>query len=307
MSTNNKKLVTVFGATGLQGGSVVDALLKDGGFSVRGVTRKPTDEKSAGLKKKGVQVVQGDIVGPIEPLVEAMKGSYAAFLLTNFWDPSTKGKEVENGKKLVDAARKAGVKHVVWSTLANVEKESKGKYDVPHFTDKAKVEEYIRELQSKSPKAFDHVSFVAPAFYYQNFETGLAPKVEGDTYTFTLPPIKTLIAFDVTETGPAVVSALKEPAKYELKRIDYYGTAASPEEYVKTYAKVTGRKAVLNTVSNEAFAKFPFPGAKEFAAMFGWFNEFTYYGAKGDAKSGQGATPGGLSTYEAYLRRTYKK
>jgi len=303
----SKNLITVFGATGMQGGSFINALLADGTFAVRGVTRKPTEAKAQELTKRGVQVVQGDIAGPIEVLVEALKGSYGAFLMTNFWDPSLMTSEKENGIKLIDAAHKAGVKHIVWSTLENVKKVSKDKYHVPHFTAKAEVEEYVRELQAKTPKAFEHVSFVAPSFYYQNFALFFPPKQEGDTLVFTLPKTKLLIAFDVEEIGPSILATFKNPAKYDGKRIDYYGTSSDPEEYIKSYSKVTGKKAKLVSVPLDVFGKLGFPGAGELADMFGWFDEFTYYGLHGDPKSGQEATPGGLSSYEAFVRRTEKK
>jgi uncharacterized protein YbjT (DUF2867 family) len=298
-----KRVVTVFGATGMQGGSVVSALLADGNFAVRAVTRKPNDPKALALAKRGVEVVQADATGPFERLVEVLKGSDAAYLMTNFWDPSEQATEKDIGMKLVAAAHKAGVKHVIWSTLPNVTKISNGKYDVPHFTNKAEVEEYIRELQSKSPKAFETVTFAAPAFYYQNFDFFFPPKLEGDTLVFTLPNFNPLIAFDVTETGPAVVTALKNPAKYNLKRIDYCGQVGRPEEYIKTYQRITGKKARLNSLSFEEYAHLPFPGAAELGQMFGYFNDYTIFGPDGDLKSGQEATPNGLSDYETYLRR----
>jgi len=298
----NTKLVTVFGATGSQGGSVVNAVLS-GGYKVRGVTRHP--DKADQLRQKGVDVVKGDIaVDSVDQLANVMKGSYGAFLLTNFWDPSSMMKEFEQGKKIVDAAHKAGVKHVFWSTLSNVEKVAKGKYNVPHFTDKAKVEEYIRELQQKTPKAFEHATFLSPAFYYQNFQLFFPPKLEGDTYVFTLPETKILIAYDVQETGAPVLAALNNPKKYDGVRIDYYGDSGHPQQYIDTWARITGKKAKLNLLPHDVYAKLPFPGAHELADMFGYFNEFTYYGPEGNAKSGQEATPGGLTKYEPFLKKT---
>jgi uncharacterized protein YbjT (DUF2867 family) len=300
---SNKRLITVFGATGNQGGSVVEALLKDGSFAVRGITRNPDSTQAKDLQKRGVEMVQADMVGPMEKVADAMKGSYGAFLVTNFWDPKQMQIEEDLGEKLVDAARQAGVKHIVWSTLPNVKKMSRGKYNVPHFTNKAEVEEYIRDLQSKSPKPFETVSFVAPTFYYQNFEYFMPPKKEGDTMVFTVPKSKSLTAFDVNEMGHSVVACLKNPMKYNLKRIDFYGENASPDHYTKTYARVTGKKARLDMLSEEEYVKTGVPAAEELAQMFSWFDEFTFYGGTGDPKSGQEVTPGGLSNYETYLRK----
>jgi len=299
---SSKKLITVFGATGAQGGTVVNALLKDGTFAVRAITRKPTSEKAKDLEKRGVQIFQADIAGPMEKLTEAMKGSYGAFLMTNFWDPSQMQNEEESGEKLIEAARLAGVKEIVWSTLTNVKKISNGKYTVPHFTSKAEVEEKLRDLMSKSPKPFEHVCFVAPSFYFENFENFMPPKKEGDTWVFTMPMTKTLTAFDVNEMGPAVLACFKNPTKYNMKRIDFFGENSSPEQYVKTWEKVTGKKARLNMLPMEEFEKSGAPAAHEFAQMFGWFNEYTFYGNSGDPRSGQEAS-GGLCNFETYLRR----
>jgi len=90
-------------------------------------------------------------------------GAYGVFLVTNFWDPSSTRKEDEQGKHLVDVCAECNVKHLVWSSLPNVTKLSHKKYDVPHFTDKALVAEYIE----KHKQQFAHVTFVMPAFYYR--------------------------------------------------------------------------------------------------------------------------------------------
>lgn len=297
-----RKLITVFGATGMQGGAVVDALLP-AGYDVRGVTRKPDDAKAKALRARGVQVVAADMVtDSVEKLAETMKGAYGAFLLTNFWDPASMMKEEPLGKKLVDAAKAAGVKHVFWSTLANVEAIS-GNKGVPHFTDKAKVEEYIRSLQAKSPKAFQYATYSAPAFYYQNFKAFFPPKKEGDTLVFSLPETSNLIAFDVNQTGPGVVTALNHPEKWDGVRIDYYGDKLTPQQYIDALGKFTGQKVKLNSIPRDVFGKLGFPGAEEFAHTFQWFNDFTYYGPQGNPKTGIDATPGGLLTWSQYLQR----
>jgi len=248
--------------------------------------------------------VKADIVADsVDTLANAMKGSYGAFLVTNFWDPASMGKEAELGHKLVDAAQKAGVKHITWASLANVEKLSNVKYLVPHFTDKAKVEEYIRSLQAKKPRAFESVTFPAAAFYYQNFKLFFPPKQEGDTLVFTLPATEYLTAFDVNEVGPAVLTAFNNPREYDGVRIDYWGEHAHPQQYIDTFAKVTGHKARLVSVPLDKFAKLGFPGAEEMANMFGWFNEFTYYGPGSNRKVAQAATPGGLTSWEQFLRK----
>jgi uncharacterized protein YbjT (DUF2867 family) len=55
------KLITVIGATGAQGGSVVAAALKSGLYKVRGVTRNVNSEAAKGLSAKGVEMVAADV------------------------------------------------------------------------------------------------------------------------------------------------------------------------------------------------------------------------------------------------------
>src|SRR5712671_3807182 len=109
MSSSSKNLIAVIGATGKQGGGVVSALQAGGQFKVRALTRHP--EKHRGL---GDEVVEADLDRP-ETLKAAFEGAHGAFLVTNFWQPGTD--EIKQATAAVRAARNAGVKHFIWSTL----------------------------------------------------------------------------------------------------------------------------------------------------------------------------------------------
>jgi len=123
--SSNKKTIAVVGATGAQGGSVVNYLLKNGGFKVRGLTRKVDEPKAKALSAKGVEMVASDLNGSVDDISKAFQGAHGAFLVTQWGNGID---EVVVGKKLVDAAVKAGVRHIIWSTLPNAEKISNGKY-----------------------------------------------------------------------------------------------------------------------------------------------------------------------------------
>eukprot|EP01108_Squamamoeba_japonica_P004946 TRINITY_DN386_c0_g1_i3.p1 TRINITY_DN386_c0_g1~~TRINITY_DN386_c0_g1_i3.p1 ORF type:complete len:256 (-),score=102.37 TRINITY_DN386_c0_g1_i3:264-959(-) len=152
----DKKIIVVFGATGQQGGSVVDFLLEDGTFAVRGVTRSVDSDKAKALTARGVQMVAANVADAAS--FAKGKGvfddAYGAFIITNFWDPSSMGKELEQGVALVDAAEACGVKALQYGSLVDVEKISGGKLDVPHFTHKAKVEQYVLEKKNFEFTAF---------------------------------------------------------------------------------------------------------------------------------------------------------
>jgi uncharacterized protein YbjT (DUF2867 family) len=162
MANLNKKLIAVFGATGLQGGGVIRALQANGEFKVRALTRNPDKHRDL-----ADEVVEGDLNRP-DTLKAALAGAHGVFLVTNFWQPGTD--ERKQALAAIGAAKEAGVQHFIWSTLPNVEAISRGKLDVPHFTGKAKIDSIVREA------GFANTTFVIPPFYYQNLTGALAPQ-----------------------------------------------------------------------------------------------------------------------------------
>ena len=115
---SDKKIIAVVGATGAQGGGLVQAILNDpgSGFTVRALTRKVDSDKAKALKKQGVEVVAADL-DDIESLKRAFAGAHGAFLLTNYWELFSPEKEFAQAKNLAEAAKAANVRHVIWSTL----------------------------------------------------------------------------------------------------------------------------------------------------------------------------------------------
>jgi len=183
------------------------------------------------------------------------------------------GKELEQSIPIIDAAFKAGVVHFVYSSLSNVEAESNNKYHVPHFTDKGKVEEYIHK------KGFKYTAYPAPAFYYQNFKTFFPPKADDKgNYSITIPETKNITAIDINQYGAIVAAVFANPEKYNGKFIPIAGESQHPQYYVDAISEKVGKKVTLNAVPQKVFASFGFPGADELAAMFGWFDEYGYFG-----------------------------
>jgi len=286
MSTD--KLVTILGVTSRQGRSAAKYLLKDGTFRIRGTTRDPA--KARDLKDKGVEIFKAD-GNNADELRKAFEGSYAVFAITFFWDPSQKSQEFQAGKLAADIAKEKGVKHFIFSSLPNVEKICRGKYHVPHFTDKARVEEYARSLN------FEYTTFPQFSFFFENFKVWFLPKEDSDgTMVFSFPAFpKTafLTAFSVDEGGQAVVSALKNPEKWNGKTVPLVGTHATVQEYVDTFGKVMGKKVkYVETPRNSL--------GEEMQEMLDWFTEYTFYGPNPDFEIGRGI--GKFSTWEEWLK-----
>src|ERR1700693_918676 len=132
---NTKKLIAVVGATGHQGGAVVRALQASGQFKVRALTRNPAKHPQL-----ADEVALADL-NRAETLKAAFAAAHGVFLVTKPWEPGTD--ERQQALAAVHAAKDADIQHFIWSTLPNVETISRGKFDVPHFTDKAKIDRIV--------------------------------------------------------------------------------------------------------------------------------------------------------------------
>jgi len=144
------KILTVFGATGNQGGSVIKTVLGYPALSqtykIRAVTRDVTKPAAVALKEKGCEVVSADM-GDRDSIFKAIEGSSAVFGVTNFWETMNGEIETQQGRNMADASKAAKVERFIFSSLVNVTRESKGKItEVKHFDSKAHVEEYAREI-----------------------------------------------------------------------------------------------------------------------------------------------------------------
>jgi uncharacterized protein YbjT (DUF2867 family) len=161
----SKKVLTIFGATGNQGGSIIDTVLANPSLSdkyaLRGISRDPSSGKSKALSSKGVEVVQGEL-DDLESLKKAVAGSYGVFGVTDFWSIMDKNREIQQGKNIFEASKSQGVKHFVFSALPYAEKITNGELKhVDHFDSKAIVGEYA--LENKGGML---VSFAMPGKFF---------------------------------------------------------------------------------------------------------------------------------------------
>jgi uncharacterized protein YbjT (DUF2867 family) len=278
------KMVLVTGATGRQGGAVVRHMLLKG-WKLRALTRDPDSRAAQDLKRKGVDVVQGDLEDPAS-LSRACQGVYGIYSVQDFWAVGAK-REVQQGKNLADAAKKANVKHFVYSSVGGAERNT----GIPHWESKWEVEKYIRS--SGLPATMIRPVAFMEMYYVDQVEIGilkgkLADPIRGDK------PYQTIATDDI---GAFVALAFDRPTEVIGKELEIAGSELTNLEAAKVFSRVLGKPV--------KFQKLPLPLVrlilgKEFYAMFRWFNEA---GFKADIPGLRRAYPEiHLHTLEEWLR-----
>src|SRR6476620_9646245 len=267
MLSNDRKPIAVIGATGQQGGGVVRALKAGGQFKVRALTRNPGRHREL-----AEEVVETDLDRP-ETLKAAFEGAHGVFLVTNFYGGTD---ELKQATAAIRAAKDAGVKHFIWSTLPDVEKISGGKFDVPHFTGKAKIDRVVKDA------GFENYTFVIAPFYYQNLAGAIAAhKQATGSMGWALPLDPTLRVIhmgDINELGDIVAGAFAHPDEAgNGQYLPLVGDFMSFNEIVETLNR-QGHNFSYKQVTKESFAG-SFPGAAEIAEMFSYWEAHTYLGS----------------------------
>jgi hypothetical protein len=306
VSSNSKPIIAVVGALSKQGRSITHTLLQSGRYHVRALTSQVGRPEAEVLTQRGAEVVGI----PLQPgrgrdFVEAFRGAQGAFLMTPPLLPPN-SPEFEIGKDQADAAVEAGVQHVVFSSLENVEKITQGQKYAPHFTDKARVEEYIRTLPITS-------SFVMLAYFYTNFVEYYPPHRDGNTLVFPiyLPEHYPAAFVDpTTATGPAVLEIFDHPSQYGGQALPVVGDMLTPRDLVETFTRVTGIKAryVSAFKREELLHYFPFFAdmgefVRESEGMVQYTVEHGYYRPERDVLWSRRIDPNS-DTWEQFLRRT---
>lgn len=238
-----KKLIVVFGATGAQGGGVARALLDDGTFKVRAVTRSPRKKEAEELRRRGAEVVKADQDDEAS-LEQALADAYGAFIVTNFWEHCSKEKEIEQGRRLADLSKRQGLHHVVFSGLENVHQLTGGRLEVLHFDGKGVVEEYFQKIGVPT-------TIVRLPFYFENFLSIFKPQKapQGDTFVLELPMGDTpMDGMAVEDLGPVVLCLLKSPGEYIGQVIGLSTGKLTEAEYAAILSQQTGKTVTASKV-----------------------------------------------------------
>ena len=299
-------IIAVAGATSKQGRSVVRSLLQGGGYRVRALTRDPASQVAQSLERQGAELVTGPLsLGSDDEWVDAFSGARAAFLITPPTSPRG-SREYELGCRIADAAVRAGVEHVVFSALENVDEITSGKLFAPHFTDKARIAEYISDLPVAS-------TFVILSFFYTNLMEYYVPRVEDGSLVLPvyLPEdFRAPFVDPVTATGPAVREIISKPEKYAGETLPIVGDVVSPREMVRVFQDVTGLQAEYRDAFTYDGLARNFPElvaddlhAQEILGMVNYAVEYGYFRQDRDLEWSRSIDPEAL-TWEQFLRAT---
>jgi uncharacterized protein YbjT (DUF2867 family) len=276
-----KKIIAVVGATGAQGGGLVRAIVNDadGEFSARAITRNADSDSARELAAMGVEVVAAD-VDDTASLERAFEGAYGAFCVTFFWEHFSPEQEGQQVKNMASAAKSAGVKHVVWSTLEDtrqwvpLEDERMptlmGSYKVPHFDAKGESDRYFAEAGVPTTN-------LLTSFYWDNLiHFGMGPKPGPDgTLTFTLPMGEgKLPGIAAEDIGRAAYEIFKRGDEYIGTTVGVAGEHLTGEEMAAALTKAYGSTVAYNAIEPEVYRGFGFPGAEDLGNMFQFKRDF---------------------------------
>ena len=303
-----KKIIAVAGATGAQGGGVARAILADpnAGFAVRALVRDPDGEKARELARLGAELVKADL-DDTESVKRAYRGAYGAYCVTFFWAHMLPDKEKAQARTMSQAARDAGLKHVIWSTFEDTRHwvpvgdkrmpTLHGRYKVAHFDAKAEANHYFREIHVPT-------TFLLTSFYWDNLITfGMGPKKAPDgRLVFALPMAdKKLPGMAASDIGKCAYGIFKRGHEFIGKTVGIAGEFLTGAQMAAALSAALGQAVVYEALPPDVYRSFGFPGADDMGNMFQFKAEFEkdYCGAR-DLKLSRALNPE-LMTFAQWL------
>lgn len=278
---SSKKIITIFGATGGQGGGLAQAILNDpdSEFAVRAVTRNPDSDSAKALAAQGAETVQADIDDPAS-LNKAFAGAYGAYCVTFFWDHFSPEKELAQAQAMATAAKEMGLEHVIWSTLEDTRTyvpldddrmpTLQGKYKVPHFDAKGQANRFFSEAAVPT-------TFLLTSFYWDNFlNLGMGPK-KGPDGKLVLPlPMgrEKLSGIAVEDIGRSAYGVFKKGTELTGKTIGIASGHLSGEEIAKAFSTELGEEVHYQSMPFDDYRELGFPGSDDLGNMFQFYHDF---------------------------------
>ena len=277
----SKKIIAVVGATGAQGGGLVRAILNDpsGGFAVRAITRDVNSEKARALAALGAEVVAGDVDDQAS-LQRAFTGAHGAYCVTFFWAHFSPAKELAEVAAMAAAAKAAGVRHVLWSTLEDTRRwvplsdnrmpTLQGSYKVPHFD--AKGEANAVFTRAGVPTTFFHTSF-----YWDNLiYFGMGPRKGADgKLVFALPMgDKKLPGIAAEDIGRCAYGVFQRGGEFIGQSIGIAGEHLTGAQMAAALGRAYGQPVAYYPMPFDDYRKLGFPGADDLGNMFQFKHDF---------------------------------
>jgi len=307
-TVTEKKIIAVVGATGAQGGGLVRAIMADpdGGFTARALTRNVDSPKAKELAELGAEVVAAD-VDDVESLERAFDGAYGAYCVTFFWEHFSPEKEGLHVKNMATAAQRAGVQHVIWSTLEDTRHwvpleddrmpTLMGSYKVPHFDAKGASDRFFSELGVPTTN-------LLTSFYWDNLiHFGMGPKEgEDGVLTFTLPMGEgKLPGIAAEDIGRAAYAIFKRGEEFIGTTVGVAGEHLTGTEMAEALSRAYGREVRYFAIEPEVYRGLGFPGAEDLGNMFQFKRDFqeAFCGSR-DLEFSRSLVPS-IHTFDAWL------
>ena len=256
----SNELILITGATGQQGGAIAHELLAKG-RKIRAMTRHPEGPKAAALKRLGAEVVAGDL-NDAASIERALQGAWGAFAVQNTWEAGVQGEE-EQGIRFAEIARKAGIQHLVYSSVQSADRKTV----IPHFDNKARVEARIRSL------GFPSYAILRPVFFMENLTSPwFLPSIQGGALAVGIRPETELQMVAVKDIGQYGAWAFENHAALNGRAIDIAGDELTMPETAAVLSRAAGREIRFVQVPIEEVRKF----SDDFAKMLEWFDRVGY-------------------------------
>ena len=303
-----KKTIAIVGATGAQGGGLVRAILNDpdGAFHARALTRNARSDKATEIARLGAELVEADL-DDLASLKRAFRNAYGAYCVTNFWEHFSPERELAQAANMAEAARYAGLEHVIWSTLEDTRQRVPlddermptlmGKYKVPHFDAKGEADRFFADAGVPT-------TYLLASFYWDNIiNFGMNPKRGPDGILAITMPMgnKKLPGIAAEDIGKCAYGIFKQRRKYIGQTVGIAGGHLTGEEMAAALGQALGEEVRYNDVPPEVYRSFEFPGADDLGNMFQFKRDFNeYYCGMRDLDATRTLNPS-LQTFNEWL------
>jgi uncharacterized protein YbjT (DUF2867 family) len=248
----NQRKILVTGATGQQGGSLARLLLQKK-HKVYALTRNTQSSAAQDLRNKGADIIKGDL-DDFDSLEHAVKDVESIFLMGTPFEDGTEG-ETRRGKLMADIAKENKVEHLVYSSVANADKNT----GIPHFESKYKIEQHIKNLGIP-------YTIIGPTFFMENL---LGPGLEQGQLALPLSP-STILQQSALETIAEFSSMVLEHHKPFLgKRIDIVSDEVTGEQAANILSNVLGYKIKYVPIPLEQV----YQTNEDMARMYDWYEK----------------------------------